>query len=103
MKASMLWEYAGRLSNAELHSPGGSEAGDEKRWDSVQAGSGSMKAAPFRPECRAVTNRIGNGVATVLIGRWEGEVSAEEVRRQLSGVEPAAAWQPVGKRVCRAA
>ena len=45
----------------------------------------------FMSECRALTNLIGNGVATVVISRWEGEVSAAEVQRQLSGVEPAAA------------
>ena len=27
-------------------------------------------------ECRAVTNLIGNGVATVVISRWENELDA---------------------------
>jgi aerobic C4-dicarboxylate transport protein len=34
-------------------------------------------------ECRALTNLIGNGVATVAISRWEGEVTAKKVRAAL--------------------
>ena len=37
----------------------------------------------FMSECRALTNLVGNGLATVVISRWEGEVSAEEVRQNL--------------------
>lgn len=38
----------------------------------------------FMSECRALTNLIGNGVATVAISRWEGEVSAETLRANLT-------------------
>ncbi|MEQ1862867.1 MAG: dicarboxylate/amino acid:cation symporter [Chthoniobacteraceae bacterium] len=38
----------------------------------------------FMSECRAVTNLIGNGVATVVVSRWERELSAEELRAQLA-------------------
>ncbi len=38
----------------------------------------------FMSECRAITNLIGNGVATVVISRWEGEVSPEELERNLA-------------------
>src|SRR5439155_13682898 len=38
----------------------------------------------FMSECRAITNLIGNGVATVVISRWEGEVSPNTVRANLS-------------------
>ena len=31
----------------------------------------------FMSHCRALTNLIGNGVATVVISRWEKEISAE--------------------------
>jgi aerobic C4-dicarboxylate transport protein len=31
----------------------------------------------FMSECRALTNLIGNGVATVVISRWEGELDAK--------------------------
>ncbi len=37
----------------------------------------------FMSECRALTNLVGNGVATVVISRWEKEVSAETVRERL--------------------
>jgi aerobic C4-dicarboxylate transport protein len=39
----------------------------------------------FMSECRALTNLIGNGVATVVISRWENEVTAAEVRQQMVG------------------
>ena len=38
----------------------------------------------FMSECRAITNLIGNGVATVVVSRWENEVSAEQVRAELA-------------------
>jgi aerobic C4-dicarboxylate transport protein len=38
----------------------------------------------FMSECRALTNLVGNGVAAVVIGRWEGEMSAEELRANLT-------------------
>jgi aerobic C4-dicarboxylate transport protein len=37
----------------------------------------------FMSECRALTNLIGNGVATVVISRWENELSAETLRKNL--------------------
>jgi len=46
----------------------------------------------FMSECRAITNLIGNGVATVVISRWEREVSAEILNanlRQLTENRPA--------------
>jgi aerobic C4-dicarboxylate transport protein len=38
----------------------------------------------FMSECRAITNLIGNGVATVVISRWERAVSAETLKANLS-------------------
>lgn len=38
----------------------------------------------FMSECRAITNLIGNGVATVVISRWEKEISAETLRTNLN-------------------
>jgi aerobic C4-dicarboxylate transport protein len=38
----------------------------------------------FMSECRAITNLIGNGVATVAISRWEGEISRETLQKNLS-------------------
>ncbi len=37
----------------------------------------------FMSECRALTNFIGNGVATVAISRWENEVTAEQIQNNL--------------------
>ncbi len=37
----------------------------------------------FMSECRAVTNLIGNGVATVVVSRWEKEVTKETLRANL--------------------
>jgi len=37
----------------------------------------------FMSECRALTNFIGNGVATIAISRWEGEVSYETLQKNL--------------------
>jgi aerobic C4-dicarboxylate transport protein len=37
----------------------------------------------FMSECRALTNLVGNGVATVVISRWEKEVSPETLRSRL--------------------
>src|SRR3954470_8303553 len=33
----------------------------------------------FMSECRALTNLIGNGVATIVISRWEGELDKEKL------------------------
>lgn len=37
----------------------------------------------FMSECRALTNFIGNGVATIAISRWEGEVTPEVLNANL--------------------
>ena len=33
----------------------------------------------FMSECRALTNLVGNGVATVVISRWEGELDSKKL------------------------
>lgn len=38
----------------------------------------------FMSECRALTNFIGNGVATLVISKWEKELDSETLRRELS-------------------
>jgi aerobic C4-dicarboxylate transport protein len=35
-------------------------------------------------ECRALTNLVGNGVATIVISRWEGELDAAKLRATLA-------------------
>jgi len=42
----------------------------------------------FMSECRSITNLIGNGVATVVISRSEGELTAEALRARLQGDAP---------------
>jgi aerobic C4-dicarboxylate transport protein len=37
----------------------------------------------FMSECRALTNLVGNGVATVAISRWEKEVTPAELQARL--------------------
>lgn len=37
----------------------------------------------FMSECRAITNFIGNGIATIAISRWEGEVTPEQLAAKL--------------------
>lgn len=39
----------------------------------------------FMSECRAITNLIGNSVATVVVSRWEKEVTPERVQAGLRG------------------
>ena len=37
----------------------------------------------FMSEARALTNIVGNGVATLVVSHWEGELDREELRRRL--------------------
>ncbi len=37
----------------------------------------------FMSECRALTNLVGNGVATLVVARWEGELDRETLAREL--------------------
>src|SRR5579871_390770 len=38
----------------------------------------------FMSECRALTNLVGNGVATVVISRWEGELDADKLHAAMA-------------------
>lgn len=42
----------------------------------------------FMSEARAITNLIGNGVASVAVSRWEGELDQARARAVLAGTEP---------------
>lgn len=37
----------------------------------------------FMSECRALTNLVGNGVATLVVARWEGDLDREQMMREL--------------------
>ena len=39
----------------------------------------------FMSECRAITNFIGNAVATVVVSRWEKAIDMERFRDALDG------------------
>jgi len=39
----------------------------------------------FMSEARALTNMIGNGVATIVVARWEGELDFARLNRELAG------------------
>ncbi len=38
----------------------------------------------FMSECRALTNLVGNGVATIVISAWEGELDRDKLRSALA-------------------
>jgi aerobic C4-dicarboxylate transport protein len=38
----------------------------------------------FMSECRAITNIIGNGVATLAVARWEGELDMDRMRAEMA-------------------
>jgi aerobic C4-dicarboxylate transport protein len=48
----------------------------------------------FMSECRALTNFIGNAVATIVVSRWEGELDRAQLSAALNGAAPAPAQGP---------
>jgi aerobic C4-dicarboxylate transport protein len=38
----------------------------------------------FMSECRALTNTIGNGVATIVVSRWEHQLDAEKLKHAMA-------------------
>jgi aerobic C4-dicarboxylate transport protein len=45
----------------------------------------------FMSQCRALTNAIGNGVATLVVARWENELDHAQLARELAaGARPGA-------------
>jgi len=38
----------------------------------------------FMSECRALTNLVGNGVATVVVSRWEGELDTDKLHSAMA-------------------
>jgi len=53
----------------------------------------------FMSECRALTNIIGNGVASVVVSKWEGELDQERLTAELKNPSPdeGADLHPVSK------
>jgi DAACS family dicarboxylate/amino acid:cation (Na+ or H+) symporter/aerobic C4-dicarboxylate transport protein len=44
-----------------------------------------LRVDRFLNEARAVTNLIGNGIATLAVARWEGEVDLKTAKAALNG------------------
>jgi aerobic C4-dicarboxylate transport protein len=42
----------------------------------------------FMSECRALTNIIGNGVASIVVSKWEGELDQERLTAELKNPSP---------------
>jgi aerobic C4-dicarboxylate transport protein len=42
----------------------------------------------FMSECRALTNVCGNGVATLVVSRWQGELNKQTLRAELANPAP---------------
>lgn len=41
----------------------------------------------FMSEARALTNVIGNGVATLVVSRWVGDLDRDQLRAELAGID----------------
>src|SRR5438270_7888708 len=48
----------------------------------------------FMSEARALTNLVGNGVATVVVAKWTGDLDTERLHRQLDGETDVEAEEP---------
>jgi aerobic C4-dicarboxylate transport protein len=42
----------------------------------------------FMSECRALTNIIGNGVASIVVSKWEGELDQARLTAELKNPSP---------------
>jgi aerobic C4-dicarboxylate transport protein len=45
-------------------------------------------------EARALTNLIGNGVATLVVAKWTGDLDSERMRAHLNNETPLEADEP---------
>jgi len=86
-----FWQVAGILLFALLASKGGSGV-TGTGFVTLAAILAAVPSIPvqslallvgiekFMSECRAVTNVIGNGVATIVVSRWQGELDSVKLR-----------------------
>ena len=49
----------------------------------------------FMSECRALTNFVGNAVATLVVARWEGQLDRDKLAAALSGPPRGIAARPI--------
>lgn len=55
----------------------------------------------FMSECRALTNFIGNAVATIVVSRWEGAVDNAKLSEALGAPAPKPAMKPIAETALR--
>jgi aerobic C4-dicarboxylate transport protein len=48
----------------------------------------------FMSEARSITNFIGNGVATIVVARWEHELDSVQLAAELTGSRSSPAQPP---------
>ena len=48
----------------------------------------------FMSEARALTNLVGNGVATIVVAKWTGELNQKQLSAALNGDDWIAAQEP---------
>ena len=48
----------------------------------------------FMSEARALTNLVGNGVATLVVAKWTGDLDTDRLQRQLNQETDAEAEEP---------
>jgi aerobic C4-dicarboxylate transport protein len=53
----------------------------------------------FMSQCRALTNAIGNGIATLVVARWENELDRAQLARELASGPPEAAVPDAAPRL----
>jgi aerobic C4-dicarboxylate transport protein len=51
----------------------------------------------FMSEARAITNLIGNGVATIVVSNWEKELDKDQLKKILEGTEPEIIESSIGE------
>ncbi len=66
-----------------LHHAGG-DAGGGQSGAGAGHGDRVLGIDKFMSECRALTNIIGNGVATVVVSWWEGELDRDKLHASLN-------------------
>ncbi len=49
----------------------------------------------FMSECRALTNLVGNGVATLVVARWDGALDRKQLSRELTRGPVSSTAEPV--------
>ncbi|KAB0570837.1 dicarboxylate/amino acid:cation symporter [Brucella pituitosa] len=57
----------------------------------------------FMSECRALTNLVGNAVATIVVARWENELDVERLNAAMNGRPMVIEPEPVGELVLQPA